>query len=298
MDTIKAIQVFVEIAQQGSLTKAADKLSMSRAMVSRYLEYLENRFGARLMQRNTRRVSLTQAGEEALGHCQTILEQEQMLSNLSAEIHTNGVIRVTAAHYLSREYLLDAIVAFNEVMPNVQFDVVSLENTVNLMEHNIDVSIRISNKVPDGYESQDLGEMKTCLVASPEYLQQCPELTTPLQLKNHRCLVHSHAAWQSWVLTNEKGQTRSFPIHSHLHANDVYVLLEMALRHQGITRLPKAMVLPELRTGRLVEVLPNYQLQPFQLAIVYVSSNHTPQMVQNFIEFLLTFFANHERVLD
>ena len=221
MDTIKAIQVFVEIAQQGSLTKAADKLSMSRAMVSRYLEYLENRFGARLMQRNTRRVSLTQAGEEALGHCQTILEQEQMLSNLSAEIHTNGVIRVTAAHFLSRAYLLDAIVAFNEVMPNVQFDVVSLENTVNLMEHNIDVSIRISNKVPDGYESRDLGEMKTCLVASPEYLQQCPELTSPLQLKNHRCLVHSHAAWQSWVLTNEKGQTRSFPIHSHLHANDV-----------------------------------------------------------------------------
>ena len=298
MDTIKAIQVFVEIAQQGSLTKAADKLTMSRAMVSRYLEYLENRFGARLMQRNTRRVSLTQAGEEALVHCQTILEQEQMLSNLSAEIHTNGVIRVTAAHYLSREYLLDAIVAFNEVMPNVQFDVVSLENTVNLMEHNIDVSIRISNKVPDGYESRDLGEMKMCLVASPEYLQQCPELSTPLQLKNHRCLVHSHATWQSWVLTNEKGQTRSYPIHSHLHANDVYVLLEMALRHQGITMLPKAMVLPELRTGRLVEVLPNYQLQPFQLAIVYVSSNHTPQMVQNFIEFLLTFFANHERVLD
>ena len=150
MDTIKAIQVFVEIAQQGSLTKAADKLSMSRAMVSRYLEYLENRFGARLMQRNTRRVSLTQAGEEALVHCQTILEQEQMLSNLSAEIHTSGMIRVTAAHFLSREYLLDAIVAFNEVMPDVQFDVVALESTVNLMEHNIDVSIRISHKVPDG----------------------------------------------------------------------------------------------------------------------------------------------------
>ena len=297
MDTIKAIQVFVEIAQQGSLTKAADKLSMSRAMVSRYLEYLENRFGARLMQRNTRRVSLTQAGEEALGHCQTILEQEQMLSNLSAEIHTSGMIRVTAAHFLSREYLLDAIVAFNEVMPDVQFDVVSLESTVNLMEHNIDVSIRISHKVPDGYESRDLGEMKTCLVASPEYLQQCPELTTPLQLKNHRCLVHSHSAWQSWVLTNEKGQSRSYPIHSHLHSNDIYVLLEMALRHQGITMLPKAMVLPELRTGRLVEVLPNYQLQPFQLAIVYVSSNHTPQMVQTFIEFLLEFFAAHERVL-
>ena len=297
MDTIKAIQVFVEIAQQGSLTKAADKLTMSRAMVSRYLEYLENRFGARLMQRNTRRVSLPQAGEEASVHCQTILEQEQMLSNLSAEIHTSGMIRVTAAHFLSREYLLDAIVAFSEVMPDVQFDVVSLESTVNLMEHNIDVSIRISHKVPDGYESRDLGEMKTCLVASPEYLQQCPELTTPLQLKNHRCLVHSHSAWQSWVLTNEKGQSRSYPIHSHLHSNDIYVLLEMALRHQGITMLPKAMVLPELRTGRLVEVLPNYQLQPFQLAIVYVSSNHTPQMVQTFIEFLLEFFAAHERVL-
>ena len=249
------------------------------------------------MQRNTRRVSLSQAGEEALVHCQTILEQEQMLSNLSAEIHTSGMIRVTAAHFLSREYLLDAIVAFSEVMPDVQFDVVSLESTVNLMEHNIDVSIRISHKVPDGYESRDLGEMKTCLVASPEYLQQCPELTTPLQLKNHRCLVHSHSAWQSWVLTNEKGQSRSYPIHSHLHSNDIYVLLEMALRHQGITMLPKAMVLPELRTGRLVEVLPNYQLQPFQLAIVYVSSNHTPQMVQTFIEFLLEFFAAHERVL-
>ena len=298
MDTIKAIQVFVEIAQQGSLTKAADKLSMSRAMVSRYLEYLENRFGARLMQRNTRRVSLTQAGEEALVHCQTILEQEQMLSNLSAEKHTSGVIRVTAAHFLSREYLLDAIVQFNDIMPDVQFDVVSLESTLNLMEHNIDVAIRISHKVPDGYESRDLGELKTCLVASPEYLAKFPELTTPHQLKNHQCLVHSHSAWQSWVLTNEKGQSRSFPIRNHFQSNDIYVLIEMALRHQGITMLPKAMVLSALNTGRLVEVLPTYQLEPFQLAIVYVSSNHTPQMVQKFIEFLLDFFGQHQRVLD
>ena len=298
MDTIKAIQVFVEIAQQGSLTKAAEKLNMSRAMVSRYLEYLENRFGARLMQRNTRRVSLTQAGEEALVHCQTILEQEQMLTNLSAEKHTSGVIRVTAAHFLSREYLLDAIVGFNNLMPDVQFDVVSLESTLNLMEHNIDVAIRISNKVPDGYKSRDLGELKTCLVASPEYLAARPELTTPHQLKNQQCLVHSHAAWQSWVLTNEKGQSRSFPIRSYFHSNDIYVLLEMALRHQGITMLPKAMVASALDTGRLVEVLPTYQLEPFQLAIVYVSSNHTPQMVQKFIEFLLDFFGKHQRVLD
>lgn len=297
MDTLKAIQVFVEIANQGSLTKAADKLVMSRAMVSRYLEYLENRFGARLMQRNTRRVSLTQAGEEALVYCHTILDQEQLLSNLSAESHTRGMLRVTAAHFLTREYLLDAIVAFNQIMPDVQFDVVSLESTVNLMESNIDVAIRLNSKVPDGYESRDLGEVGACLVATPEYLATRPELTSPQQLKNHRCLLHSHAAWQSWVLCNDKGQTRSYSTGNGFMCNDVYGLLEMALRHQGITLLPRAMVAPLMATGRLLEVLPHYKVPPFEISIVYVSTNHTPVMLQKFVEFAIQFFAEHPRDL-
>lgn len=297
MDTLKAVQVFVEIAHQGSLTKAADKLSMSRAMVSRYLEYLENRFGARLMQRNTRRVALTQAGEEALVYCQTMLDQEQLLFNLSAETHTSGLIRVTAGHFMAREYLYDAIAQFGKILPDVKFDVVSLEQSLDLIEHNIDVALRVASKLPEGFESRDLGELPLALVASPAYLASKPALNSPMQLKQHRCLVHQQAHWQNWELTNSKGQTRSFPVEYAFYCNDVYGLLEMALRHQGITMLPKVMVADYLASGHLVEVLPEYQLTPFHLAVMYPSKAHIPLMVQRFVEFLTQYLSQHPKIL-
>lgn len=296
MDTLKAIQVFVEIHQQGSLTKAAEKLMLSRAMVSRYLEFLENRFGARLMQRNTRRVSLTQAGEEALGYCLTILEQEKKLQQLNAKVQ--GVLRVSAGHFMAREYLLDAIVAFQKTAPDVVFDVLSQEHAVDLIANHVDVAVRISQRETDGYETLSLGQIELWLVATPTYLQQASPLNHPEQLLLHPCLLHSYWSQKVWSLAGKGGQTYEYKPNKAFQSNDVYVLLEMVLRHQGISMLPMDLVAADVATGRLVRVLADYNLPIYQITAVFVSQNHTPLMVKNFLDFLPLFFEQQQKAIQ
>ncbi|AUZ04707.1 MULTISPECIES: LysR family transcriptional regulator [Vitreoscilla] len=298
MDTLKAIQVFVEIHQQGSLTKAAEKLMLSRAMVSRYLEFLENRFGARLMQRNTRRVSLTQAGEEALGYCLTILEQEKKLQQLNADAQIQGVLRISAGHFMARAYLLDAIVAFQKTAPYVAFDVLSQEQMVDLIANHVDVAVRVSAHETDGYETLVLGQVEPWLVATPTYLQQAHPLNHPEQLLLHSCLVHSYLSQKVWPLTQKGGQVREYKLNKVFQSNDVYVLLEMALRHKGIGMLPMDLVAADVATGRLVRVLADYDLPTYQVMAVFVSQNHIPLMLKKFLDFLPLFFTQQQKAIQ
>lgn len=298
MDTLKAIQVFVEIQQQGSLTKAAEKMMLSRAMVSRYLEFLENRFGARLMQRNTRRVSLTHAGEAALGYCLTILEQEKKLQKLNAQTQIQGVLRISAGGFLAREYLLDAIVAFQKTAPYVAFEVLSQEHSVDLIANNVDVALRISNRDIDGYETLSLGQITSWLVATPTYLQQADSLTHPEQLLLHSCLLHSYLPQKTWALMDQFGQAHECKLNKSFQSNDVYALLEMVLRHKGIGMLPVDLVAADVATGRLVRVLADYELPIYQATAVFVSQNHIPLMLKRFLEFLPLFFEQHKKTLQ
>ena len=298
MDTLKAIQVFVEIHQQGSLTKAAQKLSLSRAMVSRYLEFLESRLGVRLMQRNARRICLTQDGQEALVSCLAILEQEQKLSQLNVAKRMQGKLRISCGHFLAREYLLDAICQFQLMAPEVTFDVLSQEQSVDLIAQNVDVALRISNRSFEGYQSIALGKMGSWLVASPEYLHTMPNLYYPNDLIEHHALVHSYLPQKHWHLVGQCGLSADYPLNVVFQSNDVYVLLEMALKGKGISMLPIELVAREIASGRLIRVLPDYDVSVYQASALFVQNQHMPVILEKFLAFLPPFFVAQQQKLQ
>lgn len=286
MDTLKAIQVFVCIAEQGSLTKAADQLGYSRAMVSRYLEHLENHFAARLFHRNTRKISLSAAGEKALQHCRNILQQQQFLQELSADAQFSGCIRLTCGLFILQNGLARCIRQFQQDYPQVQFDILITEDTLDLIDSQIDLAFRITSKVADGLIARPVLAVDSVLCAHQDYLQQAPDLDHPEQLAQHPCLAHQ-SMQQAWTLTAQNQQPQNYPLRTAVCSNDAHALYEMCLQGLGIAMLPAALVEKDLAQGNLQTVLNSYSTPSLTLCVVYPSRLHLPAKIQKFIAYVI-----------
>jgi DNA-binding transcriptional LysR family regulator len=175
MDRITAMQVFTEVADRASLTEAARALDMSRAMVSRYLESFERWLGIRVLHRTTRRVSLTDAGEEALQRCRQMLELSRDVQNVAGARRAapGGKLRITTSTSFAAAYLADVVTDFLLRHPQTQVELIALERTVNLVEERIDVAVRIGNVLYDSLVARKLGVCRSVVCASQAYTGQC-----------------------------------------------------------------------------------------------------------------------------
>ncbi len=194
MDKLIAMQVFVEVAERGSMTSAAEQLNMSRAMVSRYLESLEDWLGARLLHRTTRHISLTDAGADNLDRCRNLLLMtEEVKANAGQRrMDPRGQIRITASTSLAESHLAALIAEFVQLYPKTRIDILSLDRTVNLIEERIDLAIRISNQLDPALLARRLSTCRSILCASPAYLEKHGMPDEPAQLEQHLCLTHSY----------------------------------------------------------------------------------------------------------
>ena len=173
MDRITAMQVFAEVADRASLTEAAQALDMSRAMVSRYLESIERWLGVRLLHRTTRRVSLTDAGEEALQRCRQMLELSRDVQSVAGARRAApaGKLRITTSTSFAEAYLADVVTDFLAQYPQTQVELIALERTVNLVEERIDLAVRIGNVLDDSLVARKLGVCRSVVCASPAYIK-------------------------------------------------------------------------------------------------------------------------------
>ncbi|WP_163121844.1 LysR family transcriptional regulator [Acinetobacter portensis] len=288
MDTLKAIQVFVCIEKNGSLTKAADQLGYSRAMVSRYLEHLENHFSTRLLHRNTRNISLTSAGEKAILYCQNILQQQQLLKELSVEEQYTGTIRLTCGLFILQNGLAKAIQEFQQKYTHIRFDILITEETLDLVESQIDLAFRITTKVADGLISRPLDRVDSVLCAHADYLATSSEIVHPDQLLQHACITH-HSMQNTWSLSTHQQQPQNYPIRIVAQSNDAHALHEMCLNKMGIAMLPKVMVERDLKDETLIPVLNHYEPPQLALSVVYSSRRHLPKKTQEFIAFVMDY---------
>lgn len=292
MDTLKAIQVFVSIEQNGSLTKAAHQLGYSRAMVSRYLEYLENHFSTRLLHRNTRNISLTTAGQKALVYCKNMLQQQKLLRELSTEEQYTGVIRLTCGLFILQNGLAQCIQQFQQRYPNIRFDLLITEETLDLVESQIDLAFRITTKIADGLIARPLQQIESILCAHSNYLQNHTEITHPDQLLQHRCMTHN-SMQNVWSLSTHQQQPQNYPIQISIQSNDAQALYELCRQGLGLAILPKILVKNSIKNKELQPVLNSYKTPPMTLSIVYSSRRHLPKKIQEFIAFVIEHFNFH-----
>lgn len=291
MDRLTAMQVFVEVAGSGSFSATADKLEMSRAMVTRYVGELEQWLGARLLQRTTRSVTLTDAGESCLRRSQQMLAlmgdvEEETASRGDA---LRGQLRITCSMSLAHAQVAAAVVDFLRQHPQLKVDLNASEGALNLVEARIDLAIRISAEPDPMLIGRLLAPCSSVLVASPVYLADFGRPQVPADLALHRCLSYANFGKSVWTLSRGQEQAR-MSVASHFSANEATALLHAALAGGGIALQPRYLVNPYLHNGHLQVVLPEWTVPDMAIYALYPSRKHLSPAVRAMLDFLVERF--------
>lgn len=292
MDRITAIQVFLAVTETGSFTQAAARLDISKPMISRYVNLMEDWLNARLLQRTTRKVSLTEAGEQAVVFCRQIInlqqEMEQELAAQSGELR--GGLRLTASNAFGSAHLVQAINAFMMCHPKLNIQLLLSDTPINLVEERIDLAVRITNSPDPNLVARKLAACHSVWAAPPAYLAQAGEPATPDQLANHRYLAHANINRKSWKF-KQNGREIQIELTSRFATNDTLALLHAVQGHGGIAMLPRYLISEQLKNGTLKPVLTDWQLPEFDIYALYPSRHKLPLAVRSLIDFLAQWFA-------
>jgi len=290
MDRITAAKVFVVIAERGSMIAAADALDMSRAMVTRYLAQMEQWAEARLFHRSTRRLSLTDAGEETLIRCRAMLEVAGGMRASGAQADgVRGLLRISCSPSLGQAAMAPAVTRFLQVHPHTRVDLQMTNQAVNLVEDRIDLAIRITNALDPNLIARRLASCASVVCASARYLEAHGTPTRLEELGAHNCLTYSHFGKHLWHF--ERGaEMVAVPVSGNLSANDPLVLLTATQAGAGIALQPRYSAAPLIARGELVELLPGFAPQEMGVHGVYSSRQHMPAALRAMLDFLVTWF--------
>ena len=305
MDQTEAMRVFARVVRAGSLSAAGRALGMSAASVSRKISALEDSTGARLLNRTSRKIALTQVGELYFEKACEILDQLDALSDaLSAHRGTpSGLLTVHTRVSIGAEFLTDALPRFLKLYPKIKLRLWLTEEPRDVLDSKVDVSIRIG--VPDepALMMRRLSPgTERVLFASPTYLRDHPPIRHPQDLLKHNCLSIPQGGGmedgQSSWFYRDAGGVRELRVSGSLQVNDVPMIRNAAIEGVGIALLPTWLVSDELSTGRIKRILPEYDLTPtgFDPGL-YAVFPRTPQMAPKmrvFLDFLIETFGKRE----
>ena len=288
MDTLKAMQAFVAVVDQGSLVKAAEALARPTAVVSRQLASLEAHLGTRLLQRTTRRQALTEAGQEYYQRAQQILvdidEAETAVNHQS--LHPEGLLRVSAPLSFGTHVLAQLLPELCQRYPKLRLDLFVTDRLVDLLHDGIDVALRTLAEADENMVARKICEVPLVLCASPAYLSRHGEPQHPRELSTHQTLGYTHLS-NHWTLFDRAGNAFSVTIAPTVRTTTADVLRALACAGQGIMAVPRYVIGDLLASGALVPVLPAWHLAPMPLYAVFPSRKFVSAKVRVFIGLLL-----------
>lgn len=291
MDKLTAIKVFLTVAETGSFTATAEQLEISKPMISRYVALMEEWLNARLFQRSTRKVALTDAGEQAVLFCQRIAnltaEMEQEIMAQQGELC--GALRVTSSQTFGTYHLVQMVNRFLQLHPKLNIQLLLNDQTMDLISERIDLAIRITNTPDPNFIARKLADCHSLLVATPDYLAQFGTPTQPEELYQHHYLSHHNINRKAWKCTQGEREVL-LDLNSRFTTNDTQALLNAVLDGNGIAMLPKYMLEIELQQGKLQAVLTDWQLPTFNIYAIYPSRDKLPLAVRKLIDFLVENF--------
>src|SRR5262245_18656089 len=294
MDRFSALRVFAQVVESGGFSRAADRLGLSTTAVSRQLAELEAHLQTRLLNRTTRRLSLTESGQAFYGRAVQLLhdleEAEQEASK--ATITARGTIRLTASGHFGTRQVAPAIVAFAARHPGVQFDVQLSDRIVDLVEEGFDLAIRIGGPGSENLVARKLGETRLVACAAPEYLARRGTPATPQDLARHDCFTYEYASPRGqWRFRGRDGREETVRVSGAVHSNSGGLNAALAVRGAGVAFEPDFIVGDDLAAGRLVALLADYGAATSPIYAVYPTRKHLSAKVRLFVDFLAERFA-------
>lgn len=296
MNADSELAFFCLLVKQGSLAATARELNLTPPAVSRRLAQLEERLGVRLLNRTTRRISLTSEGNVYFENAQRILgdidEMERLVS--SSRAAPKGLLRVNAPLGFGRSYIGPAISAFTKIYLDVDVQLHLTDRPVSLPDEAIDVSIRFGDLPDSRLIAKKIAANRRLLCASPAYLRGAGTPAYPHDLTQHQCIVlrQNESAYGNWRLSRGK-QVDTVKVHGKLSTNDGEVALNWALEGHGILMRAEWDVAKYLRSGRLVQVLTDYETPAADIYAVYLERLNLSAKVAYFVDFLRSYLSQH-----
>lgn len=294
MDRLIAARVFVDVAGTQSFTATAERLEMSRPMVTRYVDAMESWLNARLLNRTTRKVSLTSAGEQCLPQVQAWVEQAQGLQyQLMGQDEPAGRIRVTTSMSFGFAQLIPAVKAFMAQYPRVGIDLDIHDRAADLVAERIDLAIRIASNPDPSLIGKPIARCESVLVATQRYLDGAPKIAKPADLTRHQCLGYKNFGRHIWHLDRGR-QHESVEVNCRLTANEATTLLNAAIHDMGISLQPAYLAHSDLARGDLVQLLPKWKPKVMDIYALYPSRKYLSPAVRSLIDHLADWFSDGE----
>lgn len=299
MDRLRAYEVFVTVVARGSFTKAADALDTSPANVTRYVNELEAHLRTRLMNRTSRRLSLTEGGEALFDRAKSILEEVAETEALAttASLQPRGRLRINAPLSFGSLVLAPLWPKFMAKYPDVKLDIALIDRVVDIVEEGYDLAIRISRTTSGNHIARRLGRSQNLVCASPGYLAAHGMPEMPADLSRHPCLGYTYGATSDeWQFAGPGGTLESVRVRWALRANNGETARAAALAGAGVIWQPSFVIGEDVRAGRLVEVMPGYHMPPVDILAIYASRRHLSAKVRMMVDFLVDAFQDSPQV--
>jgi DNA-binding transcriptional LysR family regulator len=294
MQNLTDIAIFVKVVELSSFTAAAEALDSSQPVVSKAVTRLEERLGARLLNRTTRRLSLTEAGSELYRRSVRALEEIENAELEVARFQTEprGTLRVSAPMSFSILHLGAAIPRFLDRYPGVSVELVHDDRQVDLVDEGYDVAIRIGRLQDSTLVARRITPCRQVMCAAPSYLAKRGAPERPEDLLGHNCIVYTLLSTpREWRLTDDAGEIHAVPVNGSLHSNNGLVNRAAAIAGAGIVLLPTFYVCDQLRSGGLKPVLCAFRPQDLAVYAVYPERRNLTPKVRAFVDFLADAFG-------
>jgi len=289
MDTLTSIRAFARIVELGSLTAAAADLGISNAMVSKHLKYLEGAVDARLLQRTTRSICLTEEGRVCYDHYRVALQEIDKVKQIfdASKGTPNGTLKITTPSYVAEHYLQSVIATYIGRHPQMKLDVALTDDITDIVGEGIDLALWVANALPASMIARRLTKIDSVVVAAPQYLQKEGTPKEPSDLRRHMVLALANSGAE-WTFLRDEGR-HDVSLERYMFVDSRFAY-RLALDGMGVATLPLSMVRKEIQERRLDVVLGDFQLPDRHLYAVYPSRRHLAAKVRAFVDLLAATF--------
>jgi len=295
MDKLNSMSIFVEVVNRGSFTAASEKLGLSRAQTSKSVMQLEAHLGSRLLNRTTRKISLTETGRIYYERCKAILCDIDEIESIAGEqaVSPYGTLAVSAPTSFGILHLQKAITEYINQYPQVKISLSLADRFIDVVSEGIDVGIRIAKLEDSSLVARKIAPCKQVFCASPEYLRKKAVPKVPIDLAIHSCLTYSNDLKpDTWVFHGPEGE-QSIKVNGAMCADNGDVLREAAIAGLGIISLPTFIVGDDIKAGNLQQVLTQYCPPAISIYAVFPSRRFLSAKVRTFVDFLSDYFGDN-----
>lgn len=294
MDRLTAMNMFIRVVETGSFSAVAKEMNSTQPTISKNIAELESWLGAKLLNRSTRSLRLTETGTDYYERCVAILQDVEEAEQVVGQLQTQpkGLIRVSAVVAFGRLHVVPRLNKFLSEYPEIKIDVRLNDRVIDLVEEGIDVAFRMGELADSSLIAKKLCNSPMVTVASPNYLKKYGVPAHPRDLRDHNYLIYSDGGRKAEIQFQENGEPFFVRAEGNFRTNNTEAMRTALQSDLGITRAPRWLVGDSIASGELITVLDSFQPGPLDIYAVYPPGRHLPSKVRTFIDHFALEFKN------